>query len=140
MKSYQQFLENAEQDEEKNGLDFDHDSEKGESSSHKSKVKAAKAKMLEFFEKRKAGAAKIAVEAKAKGGPSMLTYWHFSAKAQPYSEVISAIKSNKEPSFFLQKCQHLAGKLKFKTLKQEEFQKIMGQLEVYGEAYSQLFS
>ncbi len=142
MSYWNKFLESksSEKQEEKNGIDLDHDSEKGESKSHKDKVHKAKQEMLDFFEKRKSGAAKIATEAKSKGGPSILSFWHFAAKSYPYTEVISAIKSNKPESYYLSKCQQLAGQLKFAKLKQKEFQEIMGRLEVWGEAISQLFN
>ena len=141
MKTWQQYLESkkAEKAEEKNGLDLDHDLEKHEPKDHQIAVKKAKKNMLEFFTKRKEGAAKIAAEAKAKGGPSKLTAWHFAAKAEPYSEVLSAIKADKDETHFLHKCFELVDKLKFKKLTQENFQKIMGQLEVWGEAVSELF-
>jgi len=140
MQNYQQYLENQEKDEERNGLDLDHDKEKGEPKAHQQAVKKAKADMIEFFETRKKGAAKIATEAKAKGGPSMLTAWHFAAKRQPYTEVIAAIKSDKNEAFYLAKCNELVRKLKFKNLKQESFQETIGKLEVWGEAISQLFN
>lgn len=142
MKTWHEFLESkAERAEEKTGIDSDHDGERGESKAHQKKVKAAKEAKLAFFKKRKDGAAKIASEARAKGkGPAQLTAWHFAAKAQPYADVIAAIKSDRNESYFIQQCQHYAAKLKFKSLKQEDFQKIMGQLEVWGEAVSELFS
>jgi hypothetical protein len=140
MKSWHQFREDKERDEEKNGLDFDHDNEKNEPKAHQQAVKRAKEKMLDFFEKRKAGASKIASEARAKGGPSMLTAWHFAAKAQPYTEVLAAIRSNQNEPFFAQKCHSLVGRLRFGKLKQEEFQKVIGELEVWGEAIAQLFN
>jgi len=142
MSNWQSFLESksSEKAEEKSGLDLDHDGEKGESKEHKDKIKKAKDGLLEFFKKRKAGAEKIASEARAKGGPSMLTAWHFAAKSKPYSEVLSAIKNNRDESFYLNKCQQLANKLKFKKLKQKEFQEIMGELEVVGEALAEIFN
>ena len=79
-------------------------------------------------------------EAKAKGGPSILTMWHFSAKAQPYREVLEAIREDKDESFFIQKCAALAGKLKFGKMEQKTFQEVMGKLEVFGEAVSQLYN
>ncbi len=143
MKTWEQYLESkkskAEKAEEKNGLDLDHDLEKHEPKDHQIAVKKAKKKMLEFFEDRKAGAQRIANEARSKGGAAQLTAWHFAAKAQPYSEVLAAIRSNRDETYFLNKCYQLVDKLKFKKLKQQDFQKIMGQLEVWGEAVSELF-
>jgi hypothetical protein len=110
-----------------------------EPKNHKDAVKEAKKVKLEFFEKRKQGAAKIAAEARSKGGPSMLTAWHFAAKAQPYNDVLSAIRTDKDENFFMQKCLLLATKLKFAKLDEEQFQKLMGQIEVWGEAFAKLW-
>lgn len=99
-----------------------------------------KANMLEFFHKRKKGAAKIASEARSKGGPSMLTAWHFAAKDRPYQEVINAIENNRPRDFFVSKCKSLLAKIRCGTMKQEAFQRLMGELEVYGEAAAQLFN
>lgn len=139
MISYRQFLENKEKDEERNGLDFDHDNERGESKEHQKKVAAAKKEMLEFFQARKEGAAEIASKAKTKGGPSMLTYWHFHAKAIPYNEVISAIRNDKSEQFFLSKCRSLLHSVKCGSMSQQNFQVAMGRLEVWGEAWAKLF-
>ena len=139
-KSFLQFIEeHDEHEEEKNGLDTDHDNEVGEPKKHKEAVKKAKKEMLEFFETRKAGAIKIAAAA-SKNGPSQLTAWHFRAKIQPYNDVLSAIRSDKNENYFIQKCTSLVGKLKFKKLKQEKFQELMGELEVWGEAVAKLFN
>ena len=115
------------------------DHEKGESAQHKAKVKEAKKKMIEFFEKRKKGAAKTAEEAKIKGGPSILTYWHFAAKAAPYRDVLAAIKRDENERWFRAKCKELTRKLN-SNMKQQDFQKLMGQIEVYGEAVAQLWN
>lgn len=142
MINWQNFIEseNKEKEEEKNGIDTDHDSEKNEPKEHQKKVKEAKEKMLDFFTKRKEGAEKIAQQAKEKGGTSILTYWHFKAKAIPYTEVISAIKFDKPKEFFLNKCKNLLSKLNCEGMEQEDFQILMGKLEVWGEAMAQLFN
>jgi hypothetical protein len=139
MLSYHQFVENKEKQEEKSGLDLDHDKEKNESPKHKAKVEEAKKKMLEFFKKRKAGAAEIAAKAKSKGGASILTYWHFAAKASPYAEVIRAIKNDESESFFMSKCRQVFLTIHCGKMKQQAFQRAMGKLEVYGEALAELF-
>lgn len=140
MLSWQDFFESRkEKEEERTGMDYDNDNEKGESSEHKAKVKKAKEKTLDFFEKRKSGAAEIASRSQAKGGPSMLSFWHFKAKNRPYEEVIQAIKSNSPESFFLSKYKSLLSKLNHTKMKQEDFQKTIGQLEVFGEALFELF-
>lgn len=141
MKSWKQYCENHEKDEEKSGLDLDHDNEKGESKIHKEKIKKKKEEMLDFFNKRKTGAQKIANEAQTKGGTSLLTAWHFKAKNVPYQEIITAIKQDKLETFFNSKFKTALNKLKPNlNLTQEEFQKIMGEIEVYGEAVLKLFN
>lgn len=141
METWKQFIENKkEKAEEKNGLDLDHDKEKGEPKHHQEAVKKAKKKMLEFFQKRRAGAAKIASEAHTKGGPAELTYWHFRSKDRCYQEVIFAIKNDRDESYFVQKCHEFVNKLKFNKLKQKDIQEILGKLEVFAEATAQLFN
>jgi len=94
---------------------------------------------LEFFMKRKHGAEKIAVEARSKGGPAMLTAWHFQAKQRPYEDVIAAIRSNRPKSFYESKCSALHNQIRCGKLTQQQFQKLMGEYEVWGEALAQLF-
>jgi hypothetical protein len=93
---------------------------------------------IEFFEKRKAGARKISTEAKAKGGPALLTHWHFFAKDKQYAEVIKSIKNKKNKEFFQSKYKSFMSKLHSK-LDQKEFQTISGQLEVWGEVLHKVF-
>lgn len=96
-------------------------------------------KLTEFLETRKAGAEKIAKSAQEKGGPSLLTAVHFKAKRVPYTQAIkhSKAREGKEP---LEGCKERADEL-IKMLKswhkmsQNEFQKVMGELEAYGESY-----
>ena len=136
MKTWQYFVESKESEEEKVGMDLDHDGEKGEAKSHKDKIQKKHKENIEFFKNRKNGAMKIAAEAKSKGGAAILTYYHFSAKAEPYLEVIRAIESNKEKKFFLSKFNALLPKLKLEKLSEKEFQELMGKMEVFGEAFS----
>lgn len=85
----------------------------------------------EFIEKRAAGADKIAKQATIKGGYSSLTAAHFAAKKVPYANCLkklgnkAALKSH--IGDLLKKLQH------WENMSQMEFQKVMGQLEVYGE-------
>ncbi len=86
----------------------------------------------EFAQKRLGGATKIANSAKEKGGPSMLTYHHFQVKL-PYYEKASKGKFDLDEAKKEFK-QHLdklcdAGE----NMKQVEFQKIVGLIEVLGE-------
>lgn len=93
---------------------------------------------LDFFEKRKAGAAKIATSAKEKGGPAILTYWHFIAKEKPYEQAIEAIKKNKSVNYFEKNYDKTMKKLHATKFDQKEFQMTIGELEVWGELISRL--
>jgi hypothetical protein len=139
MITWNQFTEGMEEKEEKSGIDLDRDKEKGESAAHKAKIKKAKEENVAFFQARKDGARKIAMEAKAKGKIGLPTYWHFSAKEKPYMEIISAIKLDRPESFFVNKCKSLLSKIRIGKMKQQDFQRIMGELEVFGEAVCELF-
>ena len=94
---------------------------------------------LDFFEKRRDGAKKMSAAARAKGGPAMLTHWHFFAKDKQYAEVLRAIKSKRKKDFFEMKYNSFMSKLHRGKLDQKEFQTVSGQLEVWGEALSRLF-
>lgn len=93
----------------------------------------------DFFEKRKKGASKTALDAKEKGGPSILTYWHFSAKDKPYSDVLKAIAEKREETYFHDQYDNTMKKLHKTKFDQKEFQMTVGELEVWGEAISKLF-
>ena len=82
-----------------------------------------------FSEKRLIGAEKIVKNAKEKGGPSMLTYYHFNVKLPYY-------KKAKDGKFDLEETKkEFAKTLKSITLNmnQTEFQREVGRLEVLGE-------
>lgn len=92
-------------------------------------------KFEEFAEARGAGAAKIAKNAKAKGGPAMLTYHHFNVKL-PYYEKASHGKFNIEQA--KTKLKQLTQELNKSvgatvSMNQTEFQKKVGLIEVLGE-------
>jgi hypothetical protein len=90
----------------------------------------------EFIEKRKAGAAKIANQATVKGGYSSLTAAHFHAKAVPYSNCLKKIT---KPESVVKIVNDLIKKLdNWESMSQMEFQKVMGQIEAYGEVALQL--
>jgi len=94
-------------------------------------------KITEFLQKRKAGAAKIEKSARAKGGLSLLTAAHFKAKSRPYSEAISE-PSDKPLTHCKDKAIELLDKLKdMDNISQNDWQKLTGELEAYGEAYIQ---
>jgi hypothetical protein len=149
MKTWQKFIMEKEivdsssvaDQEEISGIDIDHDKEKNEPPEHKAKFEQAHQNMLEFFTKRKSGAAKIANQAVGNGkGPSQLTAWHFDAKAKPYEEVLEAIKSGKPQSYFEAKRGMAMERVHNSLNSQRPFQESMGELEVWGETVIQLFS
>ena len=89
-----------------------------------------------FFEKRAAGAMKIQKQAAAKGGPSKLTAIHFKAKEAPYRMCLKNLDSK---AFAEKKAAECYRKLSsWKHLTQDQFQKLMGELEVYGEVFLKL--
>ena len=93
----------------------------------------------EFFEIRKKGALKIASAAKEKGGPSILTYWHFIAKEKPYDAVLNAVEGKQKENYFHDQYDQTMEKLHKTKFNQKEFQMTVGELEVWGEAISKLF-
>jgi hypothetical protein len=93
----------------------------------------------EFFGRRREGASKISDSAKEKGGPAMLTHWHFLAKDAQYEDVIKAVKEKKGKEFFVGKYKSFLEQLHKSDFEQKRFQTISGQLEVWGEALSRLF-
>ena len=89
----------------------------------------------EFAKTRLAGATKIAEAAKEKGGPAMLTYHHFNPKLPYYKKAAEGKfdpdKFQKELNDNLKKLNSgLSGNI---SMKQVEFQKVMGIIEVLGE-------
>ena len=89
-----------------------------------------------FAKTRLSGAEKIAENAKEKGGDAMLTYYHFNVKL-PYYEKASKGEFNMEKAkeeyatLFDQLMK--ASTEKGIELSQNEFQKIVGKIEVLGE-------
>jgi hypothetical protein len=95
----------------------------------------------EFVKKRKSGAAEIAKKASSKGGASKLTAWHFEAKAGPYAEAERAIMDGKPVSFFEKKDREAMRTLHSSGMRdQKTFQRLMGELEVWGEILLQVKS
>lgn len=93
----------------------------------------------EFLKARREGAKKIATTAKSKGGPAMLTYYHFVVKDAEYRDVLQAIKSKKPESFYKNKYNSIMSELHQTKFEKESFQKVVGKLEVWGEAISVIF-
>ncbi len=87
---------------------------------------------MEFVEKRKTGAKKIAEEASAKGETAKLTAFHFKKKVQCYDEALRMLKAGSGAEDFEKK-------FKAATIKalhhvgQKKFQEDLGEAEVYGE-------
>ena len=96
-------------------------------------------KDLEFFNKRIAGAKKISAQAEKKGGPAILTYWHFAAKNSQYKEVLSAVQFGKNKEYFVSKYESIIDQLKTPNMTQKQFQVLSGRLEGWGEAIAKLF-
>lgn len=94
---------------------------------------------VEFIKARQSGAKKIAKSAKEKGGPSILTMWHFEAKEGPYNAVLEAIENDEPIAHYQEKCNKLIKRINFEEMTKKSFQEIMGELEVWGEAIGQIF-
>ena len=96
-----------------------------------------KSSFRKFINKRAQGAAKIAEKAKEKAGYSTLTAIHFEAKAAPYANAVEwAFKPKERDAHYKSKVEETYKKLSdISKLSQEEFQKLMGELEVWGEVY-----
>jgi len=88
----------------------------------------------EFAKNRLGGASKIAQNAKEKGGDALLTYQHFKVKLPYYKKAAAGkfdlAESKKELTELLKT---IDGSTKAIELKQMEFQRIVGQIEVLGE-------
>jgi len=89
----------------------------------------------QFAENRLAGATNIANMAKEKGGDAMLTYHHFVVKLPYYKK---AAQGKFDPEKMREELETLTAKLVSGTksgidMKQVEFQKLVGLIEVVGE-------
>ena len=88
----------------------------------------------EFSKKRGEGAAKIAQNAKDSGGLSILTYYHFDVKEPYYKKAedgtLNLLQSKQELEDLIRELHH---GVKFMTIEQIPFQKLVGKIEVLGE-------
>jgi len=89
----------------------------------------------QFAKTRLAGATKIAQNAEQKGGDAMLTYHHFAVKLPIYRQAAEGkFKLNKAMDALDKQMSKLnAGVRNDVKLRQVEFQKIVGLIEVWGE-------
>ena len=88
----------------------------------------------EFSKKRGEGAIKIAQNAKDTGGLSILTYYHFVVKEPYYKKAEDGTLNLLETKQELQDLiKELNDGMKFLTIEQIPFQKLVGKIEVLGE-------
>lgn len=88
----------------------------------------------EFSKKRGEGATKIAQNAKDTGGLSILTYYHFVVKEPYYKKAEDGTLNLLETKQELQDLiNELNDGMKFLTIEQIPFQKLVGKIEVLGE-------
>lgn len=93
--------------------------------------------ITEFITKRKAGAIKIEKSSRVKGGLSLLTAAHFKAKSKPYAEALEQ-PTDKPFTHCKDKTLSLLKQLEdIDNISQNDWQKLTGELEAYGEAYIQ---
>lgn len=91
------------------------------------------AKVKEFAKHRLEGAKKIASQSQAKGGDSMLTYYHFTAKFPYYEKVIAGTLSRSDlKKEYLQLCNRASAEI---GKEKRAFQEFTGKLEVVGELF-----
>jgi len=91
-------------------------------------------KFEEFAQKRFDGASKITENAKEKGGASMLTYYHFIVKLPYYKKASEGKFDIKESKVeFKEHLDKLCGLSEDVNMGQEQFQKLVGLIEVLGE-------
>lgn len=89
-----------------------------------------------FITKRAEGAKKLAKQTLIKGGYSSLTAAHFAAKEKPYNICLQKLG---DKTVLKTHIDNLLKKLQdWESMSQMEFQKVMGQLEVYGEVALQV--
>ena len=88
----------------------------------------------EFAQKRFDGASKITENAKEKGGAAMLTYHHFKVKLPYYKKAFEGKFDIEESKVdFKEHLDKLCELSKDVNMKQIEFQKVVGVIEVIGE-------
>jgi hypothetical protein len=97
-------------------------------------VESEKIGFDEFSAKRLKGATKITEDAKKKGGPSMLTYHHFVVKLPYYKKASEGkFKLDEAKTEFKENLDKLCKLTETVDIKQVEFQRLVGLIEVLGE-------
>jgi uncharacterized protein YabN with tetrapyrrole methylase and pyrophosphatase domain len=93
------------------------------------------AEMETFAQKRHDGAEKIAMAAKEKGGPALLTYHHFKVKLPYYKKAAKgSFDYNEYKKEYKKLCSELHSHMKsIENMNQTKFQELVGKLEVVGE-------
>lgn len=90
----------------------------------------------EFITERAKGAAKIAADAKAKGGLSLLTAIHFEAKAPSYAAAMALVSEDSPPANILshlKRLERIAATTVMSASSMLVFQQQTGKQEAYGE-------
>lgn len=94
--------------------------------------------LKDFLQTRKAGAHKIETQARRKGGLSLLTATHFKAKAIPYTKAINGVSKEDHTTLYKENTKNVFDKLSnWENLTMQEFQKLTGEFEAWGEAFIQ---
>lgn len=92
-------------------------------------------KFNHFAEKRFEGAKKISDMAEDKGGPALLTHYHFAVKLPYYKKAAEGKmdfeKSKKEYKELCEKLHSMMDKIE--DVNQKTFQELLGKMEVIGE-------
>jgi hypothetical protein len=89
---------------------------------------------IDFVNNRMNGAAKITQNAKEKGGDTLLTYHHFVVKLPYYKKASEGKFDIKESKVeFKEHLDKLCGLSEDVNMGQEQFQKLVGLIEVLGE-------
>lgn len=91
--------------------------------------------LINFAEKRHAGAEKITNSAEEKGGPALLTRDHFAVKLPYYKKAkLGKFETDEMKKEYQELCKKLHSNMnRVEKFDQKEFQELLGKLEVIGE-------
>lgn len=92
-------------------------------------------KFNNFSEKRFEGAKKISEMAEEKGGPALLTHYHFAVKLPYYKKAADGkMDFEKSKEEYKKLCKKLHSMMdKIEDVNQKTFQELLGKMEVLGE-------